>query len=104
MRQIRVTNVSGEVVVRGGRTFPPYQSVTTMISKSGMCEVTACIHLRAEEVLEQTGVVPKVAFVLEPEPEPQAVEADPLACPHCDYVGKSERGLKAHIRQMHPEE
>lgn len=27
--------------------------------------------------------------------------SDHLQCPHCDYTGKTERGLKMHIAKMH---
>ena len=37
----------------------------------------------------------------EPEPEPQLLEPvqpDPLSCPECDFVAKTEFGLKSHMR------
>ena len=124
MHQVSVTNLTRQVVVRGGRAFPPLSTTTAFVGKSGMKEIQACIYLKsrlvepegntpqAVEPIEPIEVVPPVEPVEPPEPtetvkEPTETD-DPVeseqeyACPVCDYKTDNKRGLQAHIRQRHP--
>ncbi len=89
-------NTTKTPIERAGIVFPPLKTVEVDVGEYALFQIKAATKLKIQKT-EKPAEPPAV--------EEQVVPPDnnEFACTLCSYVGKSARGLAAHMRQAHPE-
>ena len=100
----KVTNTTDRKVERGGYVFPPHTSKVVHLSEYQYRHIKFKVGFQVEAVKPTRTRTVEQPSSFDAHADTSAGEEDQnnYPCPYCDdYIGESEKGLKAHIRLKH---
>lgn len=102
---VEVENTTDVKIGRAGKIFLPKATRVAKVSIYGLAEIRACKGLA---IRQSEGAPENEAHVENPEDSDNSAgdetnlnDSDNFSCEQCDYVGKSIRALKSHIKVKH---